>query len=611
MEFLNPWGWLGLASLPAIVALHFFRRRYQVLRVGTVAFWRQIRERDSPGRTPRPIRQNLSLWLQLVAAFLATLLLAAPQTKIAGGHKELILVLDSAYSMQARDAGGASVADRVRAEIVRRWQTRSAGRHASFTVVEHGLTPRLLSARGATRSDAEQALAGWRPQQPRAAWPVTIGLLQLWDLERCEVWVFSDRPAPDWKAVPAAEFNALGAPLANAAITDGARLRLPGRDRERVSATVQNFSERELVTGLTLRRDARVLRTWPVRIGPGEAHRFDAEIEASDDPCELTLPADALTVDNRLVLCAHAPAPLDVLFDFSDATLQSHWQRALQAVAAFRAVAPPPPGEPAVASLVLTDNPRWMAEQMSAGCVMLCASNPAAPMLYRAPFLTESAHPLLRGLDWSGCVLGIGGWAGDALEPQIPRVSARDRVVLGELPSRSGRRFVLHADLTRGNLARQPAFPVLAQNLVEIARGFQPGLRNPNLRMGEKIEYRPPPGATEVCLWQDRWRQCSPLAAPLRLPHGRFGLFRIGASSQRQEWLAVNLNDADTSDLRAAATSRYRTAPPAEAAGAVRVWHTEWMVGLMLTLLGVMFADWMLGRGRAGAARPVSPAGAK
>lgn len=586
MNFLNPWGFLGLLALPAIIALHFFRRRYQPLKSATTMLWQQLRERDAAGRTPRPIRSSLSLWLQLLAALLATLMLAGPEMSAGLGAKELIIVLDSAYSLQARRPKGDTVADAVRAEITKRLAARTGiETRAPVTVVEHGATSRLLSARRASLADARAIVARWQPTQPRATWATTLQMLQLWELEKCEVWVFTDRLTDDWKQIPGIELVSLGNADDNLALGEVSRTRLPDAKTERIRAAIHNFSGQTRDTEILIGTDRR-----RVTVPANAAQPVEVDLPVSAEPVELQLPADPLGFDNRVVLAPMETRPISVLFDFHAEGLLVPWTRALRAATTFD-VAVVASNQPVTAQLILSDDERWLHTEDNAACVIVCAANVTDPKLYRAPFLSEPNHPLLRGLDWSGTLLALGQWPGRQFTPQLPRVSARDTAVLAEVPSRAARKFILHADLARGNFTRQPAFPVLAHNAVELARSFQPGLRTANVRHGDRIEYRPPRDAAEICVSQGDWKQCHPPSAGVRVPPDRHGLFELRAPGAPASLLAINHLDPPTSDLRALVPGHYKTRP-ASAATVARTLHNEWMIGLMLALLALVIGEW-------------------
>ncbi|MCG3149659.1 MAG: hypothetical protein PCFJNLEI_03124 [Verrucomicrobiae bacterium] len=581
MEFLNPWGWLGLLALPAIVALHFFRRRYQTKSVATVMFWRQLRETDTQGRTRKPIRSSLSLWLQLLAATLLTVLLAGPQTLKSTGEKEILIILDSAYSLQTRLSQDKTVADQIRAAVNSRLTT---GRR--YTVIEHGTTPRLLTARAAGLTEAREAVAAWQPAQPRADWQATFRLLELWDLDRCTLWVLTDNLTDAWKKVAGVELTALGGTADNLAIVEANRIRLPGTGQERLRASIHNFQTGRATGELQVRAGNQIVARQSFTIPAGNAWTFTADLPETNTPYVLELPDDALSFDNRVHLAPMLQPPVEILFDFTDAALGETWHRVVAAVApTFRAGTN-------TATLILSDSPRWLTDETVSACVLVCASGATEAKLYRPPFLSESQHPLLRGLDWAGCLLAIGQWPGATVSNQLARVSARDVAVLTELPGRGSRRFVLHADIAKSNLAKQPAFPILAQNAVEIARSFQPGLRTPNLRFGETLEFRLPRDARELCLRQDGWQECAAQPAGLRLPADRVGLFEVVVGNET--WpLAIHHVEVGTSDLRAIAGGDYRT-PVTSTALMQRTLHDEWIIALIIALLAIIFGEWWL-----------------
>lgn len=581
MEFLNPWGWLGLLALPAIVALHFFRRRYQTKSVATVMFWRQLRETDTQGRTRKPIRSSLSLWLQLLAATLLTVLLAGPQTLKSTGEKEILIVLDSAYSLQTRLSQDKTVANQIRAAVNTRLV---AGRR--YTVIEHGATPRLLTARAAGMTEARRALAEWQPAQPRANWQATFRLLELWDLDRCTLWVFTDSKTDAWKRIASVELTGLGGTADNLAIVEANRIRLPGTGQERLRASIHNFQTGRAAGELHVRAGNQVVARQTFTIAAGSAWTFTTDLPETNTPYVLEIPDDALPFDNRVHLAPLLQPPVEVLFDFNDAALATLWRNVIAAVAPTYRVGTN------TSTLILSDSPRWLTDETVSACVLVCAAGSTDAKLYRPPFLSETQHPLLRGLDWAGCLLAIGQWPGATVSSQLARVSAREVAVLTELPGRGSRRFELHADLAKSNLAKQPAFPILAQNAVEIARSFQPGLRTPNLRFGERLEFRLPRSAREICLRQGAWEDCAASPTGLRLPPDRVGLFEVVAG--QATWpLAINHVDAATSDLRAIAGGEYRT-PVSSVALMQRALHDEWIIALIVALLAAIFGDWWL-----------------
>jgi len=591
MEFLYPWGLLGLLALPAIVALHLFRRRYEPRKIATLMLWQSLRGQDTQGLNPQPLRSSLSLWLQLLAALLLTLLLSGPRILRTVDAVEVIIVVDSAYALQARQPDGRTAADALRGEMIRRLEGRSG---QPFTVIEHGHAPRLLTARRASAAEARRALADWNPAQPRAPWGTTLRLLQSWDIEEALVWVFSDTLSNDWQHLPGVAFTALGKPAGNLALIEPSRIRMEESGTETLRVNLHNYGAQPVSTELRLHSDGQAARRWPVTVQANGVLPLSAEIAASDQVWRLELPDDALPFDNRAELTPRVRPPLEVVFDFRDEALREAWRRAVQAAAPFHTVAGQGEGEATTAPLVLTDRLEWLDRADLHACILVSASALREARLYRPPFLREPNHPLVNGIDWQGCLLAIGEWEGTAYTPQLPRVSGHEAIVIAEVPGGTSRRFILHADLRRSNLPTQAAFPVLAHNAVELARGFQPGLRRTNLRFGERLEFRPPPEAGPLRLTQpDGWEEEVVNPRAIRLPPDRSGLFALRAQGHPPWTFAVNHADAATSDLRAVKAGQYRTRDPAAAAGTL-VLHDAWMLLLALLVLALMVSEWRL-----------------
>jgi hypothetical protein len=126
---------------------------------------------------------------------------------------------------------------------------------------------------------------------------------------------------------------------------------------------------------------------------------------------------------------------------------------------------------------------------------------------------------------------------------------------------------------------------------VDIARSHQAGLRTPNIRFGDRIEYRTHKPTDEVCLRQNAWTHCATAAGTLRMRPDKFGLMEISSSGSAPAWLSVSHLDAGTSDLRYLSGGMYRTR--FTAATVTRALHEEWTIGLTLLLLGIVFGEWI------------------
>ena len=101
MVFTNPLGLLALLSLPVIVALHFFRDRRRVVRIGGLHLWDFARTSLPTGRRFDRLLRSLSLWCQLLAALLMSLIIAGLDLPDKSRIRHHTVILDDSVSMQA------------------------------------------------------------------------------------------------------------------------------------------------------------------------------------------------------------------------------------------------------------------------------------------------------------------------------------------------------------------------------------------------------------------------------------------------------------------------------------------------------------------------------
>jgi len=97
----NPWGFLALLGLPAILLIHFFQRRAKVIPLSTLFLLEQTQRESMSGRRFERLTNSVPLWMQLLAVLLLTWLLIEPRYKKADSTQQVALVIDSSASMQA------------------------------------------------------------------------------------------------------------------------------------------------------------------------------------------------------------------------------------------------------------------------------------------------------------------------------------------------------------------------------------------------------------------------------------------------------------------------------------------------------------------------------
>ena len=191
MIAIAPWGLLGLLALPAILAIHFFRRRFRPRPVTGLFLYGAAVTTVAAGRRRQKLIWRASLWLELAAALALTWWFCDPHWSDRERARHLVLVLDSRLRVAAHTAAGPGVDALLRAELDNR--IAALDRDDRVTAVASGDPPSLISGPAARPEAARAALAAWRPDRP---WhDLTSALLLARSLTgpEAELTVVSDR----------------------------------------------------------------------------------------------------------------------------------------------------------------------------------------------------------------------------------------------------------------------------------------------------------------------------------------------------------------------------------------------------------------------------------
>jgi hypothetical protein len=549
MIFTAPLGLLALAAIPAIVAIHLFRRRFPDRPIAGLFLWQLARQ--TPAGTGRIARLPItrSLILECLAALALALIVAGARVSTQGAATHLVVLLDDSASMAAVDARGESARDRAVRRIVS--EIDRLGRSARVTIVTSGDRPSVVAGPAAFPGDARAALAAWRPAARDH--PLSLGIRLARELagRSGRIMIVTDL-APEARgesAVEGALWVSVGVAVANVGIVGAERSVAPDEGRGAISLTLANQS------GAGQRRRVDVVA--------GDKTVVARELDVPEGTSSLTLPippglpavrvtlsADALARDNEVMLVERRPRIVGVANRLPDGRGRAALSTALHAVSG---VTRSEPGHLAFVDATALDvaaAPGVWRVGMGRPPPSWRAAGDARDFI--GPFLMEKRHPLLAGMTLDGVV-----WTGAApLTPGLvrPLVSAGDAVLIAA-PSNRGRAdsdVLLNLDLERTNLIRSPDWPILVSNLVELRRQALPGPERWNYRIGEWVRVnlgRDPTGPL-------RWR-CGTLERAL--PSGRQleftapppgGLLQILEGDDIRFELGVNFLDDAESDLR-------------------------------------------------------------
>ncbi|KFE69058.1 BatA domain-containing protein [Hyalangium minutum] len=570
MSFGFPWGLLALGALVPLAAAYFLRRRQKPVTVSALFLWRTPRPRAEAGPRFERFTRESSLLLEALAVVAAALFLADVRFSEDTRARHVVLVVDGSLSLSARGADGVTVLERVRREAARRVEEERATR---VTVLASGSVPRAIAGPEAEPSRALGALESF--QALGADHDVTATLLWAQELAGPgrRVHFFTDvLPAEGAVVPPAVRWTALGTVRDNVALVSAQR-----RDegtKATVTLRVARFGGPDSV-------EVRV-RAQP---GPGakegteqrEVVRLPTEgaatvrftFENAGD-VEVMLPDDALPEDGQARLVPSAVRRVRV------ALAEGLEPRTKQALERFLSVAPDV--ETAAGEGALIVGPRGTTARVTVGAGGTLRT-------FLGPFFSEKGHPLLDDVQLAGV-----RWTAGDNPPGRALITAGDAVLLAE---EDGRVHV-NLELSRSNLQRTPAWPVLLGNLLREAQRTREGFPRRHLTLGEPLPVVTQPGARytlEGPLGEKPVFGAGSLTLPAPPVPGRYTLERDGEPVDATEVLAL---DARESDLRARSSGeREATAAEKEESSTGSSSRARWP---LLVLLGALLADFYVTR---------------
>jgi hypothetical protein len=578
--FTQPWGLLGLLAVPAVVALHLFRRRFQDMPVAALFLWEDAQRSESTGRKRQPLRRTPSFWLEIAAAALAGLLLAGFDPLAGSEAKHLVAVLDDSASM-AHAPRRQAVIDALEERFAEH------GRRTRVTLVRSGVRPRLLCGPAVLLPDARAALANWQPSAPAHLPEASIDLAR--ELANGgEILYLTDALLDDpGRLGQEVRVLAFGESADNLAIADARRSR--GPDGEELRVLVRSYASVSMQSTLRISSGANELTTRQLELEANGEQSLRVPLPTGTPSLTIRLDPDALLLDNEATL--HPPVDrrvrLGIALDEADATTL----RAEDLAAALPDVIPA--NSLAEAHLILAHQvapaPAWS---------LVLPHNPedsAAAEAFVRGFIPDKAHPLLRDLTFEGVV-----WTRSrSFElPGMPLLSVADYPLLTERVVEGAAVFHLNMVAPRSTLALSPDWPIFLSNLVALRRAALPGPRAVNLVAGESFELRRS-GRLRYQLSADQVEPRELFAEDLLQIDALApaAAYRLESEDGAAWTFAVNFRDARESDLRDGATDetpphlggtdlsmdRYAESP------AARI--------LLLILIACIAADWWVLRG--------------
>lgn len=641
--FTTPIGLLGLLALPAILAVHLFRRRFRPRTVSALFLWAAVGADPAAGRRREPLRRSASLLLELLAALLLALALAGPRWGGAGQQPHIVAIVDGTASMGALDSSGDSGLAKAKKALA-----AAVGRlpgNARVTLIRTGPNPEVIAGPAAFKVEALESIGELTAPHPGhdlgAAWDLAT------ELGRAAGAIFiTDRPgeAPEGARGRAQrggiETIGVGKPLANVGFVSAMRSAKSrsgsdlAKGTDELQLVMRSFSGAKETRTLKLLEGATgaSMGGGAVEFLPNSSvtRRYSVPAGVGPITCRISREGgDPLAVDDEVHLCPPPRRHLRIAAEISDesaralglgssASAAARWAAILGSASALKSTGSGGPENSPHLTLVeesagdpSRDTGTWLLRLGTAANTASDAAEQGDPIHFTSPYLIDKSHPLMEGVTLDGVVWTASGAMGST---GMPLVYSGDLVLAAEIETDAGtKEWRFDLDPVRSTLGRSPDWPILLANAAEARRAELPGPVRTSLSTGESFLWRgvqdrraEPDGA--AIGGQDRpWVLRSPSGNEESIepiPGGDLvtrGLTEVGVwtlfdgGAVRAE-IGVSLLSPGESDLRGGATSgdvqRAVSELSALSTGDGEGSSSPWTLWLGILALAAIAADW-------------------
>lgn len=576
----NPWGLLGLLSIPAIILIHFFQRESRTVKASTLFLIREVDEDTRSGRRFHRLQQSLPMWLQILAALLITWLLCQPLWLKENSRLRVVFVLDSSLSMSA------FIDESVGAVRKQAGLLEKSATSIEWTLLE---TNRAASSlyRGTDIGELLTVLKGWQPAL--GYHDVTDALRNARAVAGAGGLVIFVTDHKEDSLPSKTDVLAVGSPIDNLGF---AGVRVGNSGGQAVwHALVRNYGNETIESRWWFESEGQKSESRPLRLKPDQVLAMQGAFPEGEDSVELVLEDDAFAYDNRVPLVKPQRKQLFLAIPGNDAN--SDMLKRIASSIPDSAITTDPLKSDIIFSS--TDLPPTQFESIPR---IITEDAPAGESRISSGAIVTENHPLVVGLNWNGLLVrGLGRWdrqdADDVLVwlDTHPLVFMKRRGDIWDL--------AFNFSLQGSNAERIPAFVLAIHRFAESIRDSKPALEVGNFETRQRLSLTGDPGVVDITVEMlgpyeqgSRSLEASYLRAP-DLP----GFFRVNRNGEVMLEGAAYLADSRESDFRNAEsfdTLHGRESALTEANSAEDFYWPVWII----LVSGLFVGSWYYSGGR-------------
>jgi len=541
--FSSPNFLTGLAAIPVLCAIYLLRNKFRTFEVSSLMLWDVAKRSRQGGLKLRRIETPLLFLIELLVILLLVHAAAGLMLRSKKDTSVVVVVLDDSFSMLA--GNDTSARDRAANSIIE-FLNDSGRFDARFILASRSC--RLLGNSVTTTARASELLRSWTCMSPSADLDRAITFAAELAPKAARLLVITDHKPDEPPEKGRLEWWSFGRAMPNTAFVNAARTNLD--DKSRCFWAIANLSPRPTGTTLvaaSLQSGAEIMRK-NILLDPGQVTRMIVNTDANVGPLKVTLNADSLTVDDRIVLLPSSQRKVRVKVRIDDEKIRSLVVKAIEtsAVGTVTSIAP---------EIVIGE--KGKATTASQGCWKVEIISDPNAAAYVGPFVMNRSHPLTEGLSLDGVI-----WAAAKRSAFIGQTI----IAAGNVPLITDRKLPdqthdlkIYLSTEFSNIQSSTNWPVLIWNLMNWRTSDFKGLPRSNYTLGQPVIFQPNDPTAQLTLTapDGKTKDIQTQTQRLMLGDLRPGLHRINEADKKTHPFAVNAMSHSESDLTAAATGKW------------------------------------------------------
>lgn len=376
--FGNPVGFWALLGIPLIVAIYFLQQKSKEYESATLFLLNAIAPEDREGHVWERLRQSLAFWMQILAILLLTWVLVEPSYPRENASQTVVFVLDESADMEPFRAD----AQREIMKDIAHFSAKGIPTNWILLGSRPGGTPLY---KGNDVSLLLSSLSNWKPCLSTHDVHSSLHLAQALTQGRGMTRFITCRP----ERIPSGQSGvSVGKHIRNLGFVGVSPLDASSPNSWRIA--VKNNSTVPQSPEITIRLQGRdELLRQKLDILPQQVAEFRFVLPEGVDRADLSLPSDAFSADNRMILLRTSPTPFTLKLSVSD-KLKQHIRKIVQGIPGYTANANE-------TSLVLEVTEDVLCQKPA---IIVAAKGDR-----RLDEVTAEEHPLVSRLNWSGLLV--------------------------------------------------------------------------------------------------------------------------------------------------------------------------------------------------------------